>query len=205
MQQLINDQEFIRGAALLIMGAIVTGLTVPALKLILDNLNFRKQKLFEDHLARQNSIVAAQIKFLDHLGELLWEFHALIARVSYYKSMESDDPETRKRTAAAVTDYENRLWDILIIQIQSEISKSRRLASSPIHQKLAALYKHVLVELDGQLVDLLKKDAPREVWDDFHKEKLKKDLVREIDEILQLLAEDMGLTRAVSNEALVKK
>jgi hypothetical protein len=183
------------GAALLIMGAILTGLLVPVLKLILDTMNFRKQKLFENQLARQNSVVESQIKFLDHISELLWEFHALIARVSYYRKMGIKDKENRKRYTEALADYENKLWDILIVQIKSEMSKSRRLISHTTSQKLLKLYNDTLVGLDKELVQLLKNDSSQEDWAKFHDEKLKESLVREIDETLLLLAEDMGLTK----------
>ena len=161
MQQLINDPEFIRGAALLIIGGVLTGLLVPLLKLILDNLNFRKQKLFENQLARQNSVIESQINFLDHISELLWGFHALIARVSYYRKMGIDNKENRKHYMEALAEYENKLWDILIVQIQSEISKSRRLVSTSSREKLTTLYKDTLVGLDKELIQLLISNAPQ--------------------------------------------
>ena len=207
MVQLLNTQEFVENAALLVIGAVLTGILVPSLKWILDNINFRRQKLFEDELSRrkllfegqlqrQASMTEAQTEFLGTFSQLLWEFHALIAKVSYYGKMREQREFYAVKYKEAVDSYEEELWELLIVRIQAEISKAQRLSSPPMYEELKRFYRDVLVGLDGKLVDLMKNESfDADAWSEFHKEMLKETLVHAIDRALLMLAEDMQLAR----------
>ena len=196
MQQLLSSKEFIESAALLVIAFLLTGILVPLVKLFFDYSNFRKQRLFEDRLARQNGIIESQIKFLDTISTLLWEYHALIAPVSYYQTREPENGNKNNETAkSAAEQYEEQFWDLVIQNIQAEISKSRRLVSSSVYGHLKVLYTDVIIKTDKELVGLIEDNASREKWVDFHEHRLKGKLVGAIDDTLHMLAEDMGLAK----------
>jgi hypothetical protein len=206
MSQLLSSQEFIENVALLIIGAVLTGILVPGLKLILDYINFRKQRLFEHELGRsrilfegrlqrQKSLTEAQTAFLEAMSQLLWEFHALIAKVSYYGKMREEDNSYAAKYEEAVGSYEERLWELLIVKIQAEISKAQRLTAQSTYEELKRFYRDVLVTLDSQLVDLINDEAVDiNAWDEFHEIMLKERLVQAIDSTLIRLADDMQLS-----------
>src|SRR5215210_5378181 len=73
---LYPSQRFIENYVLLLATAGITGFSVPYVL-----------KFIDDKLSRQNKVIDAQVQFLESISKLLWEFHALIARVSYYKKM----------------------------------------------------------------------------------------------------------------------
>lgn len=196
MQQLLNSKEFIESLALLVIAALLTGILVPLVKLVFDYTNFRKQKLFEDQLARQNNIIESQIKFLETISTLLWKFHALIAKVSYYQIHEPGNGNKNNDEAkSAAEQYEEHFWELVIQNIQAEISKSRRLVSPSVYEHLKVLYTDVIIKIDKELVSLIENNASGEKWVNFHEDRLKGELVNEIDDTLHTLAEDMGLVK----------
>jgi hypothetical protein len=138
----------------------------------------------------------AQVQFFQRISTLLWEFHALIAKVAYYKKMEQRGGSTHaSRLRDAMMDYEDKLWSIVIVGIQTEISKSHILVSSLAYQKLKSFYKDVLIALDQELVQLLEQDVDSDTWVRFHNEALKGELVTEIEQTLHMLAKDMSLAQ----------
>ncbi len=206
MEQLLNSQQFIENVALLVIGAILTGILVPGLKLIIDYINFKKQKafeheltrsklIFEERLQRQRDVTKAQTAFLEALSQLLWDFHALIAKVSYYGKMKSVSNSHTTRYEDAIKSYEENLWDLLIVKIQAEISKAQRLTTRLTYEELKQFYHNVLVALDGQLViQITEKADDFDAWDKFHEIMLKENLVKSIDSILIMIANDMHLS-----------
>lgn len=159
-----------------------------------DPAEIRTQKQFEDALARQNKIIEAQGQFLEHFSKLLWEFHALIAKVTYYKSYaETGVKDETARFHAALESYEENFWNVVIINIQSDISKARRFVSPQAHTELVNFYTHTINKLDQHLTTLLRDHASTEAWSEFHNQELKGRFVPEIDRILFMLAQDMGL------------
>ena len=196
MNQLLNSQDFIEGLALLLVTALLTGILVPLVKLFFDYSNFRKQKLFEDQLARQNNVIESQIIFLETISTLLWEFHTMIAKVSYYQTRELGSENDNSALAkSAIKEYEEHFWELVIQKIQVEISKSRRLISPPVYQRLKTIYTDVISGVDKELVSLIEKGASKEEWTKFHDERLKQVFVNEIDDTLLMLAEDMNLVK----------
>lgn len=143
-----------------------------------------------------NSIRDAQVQFFQRISTLLWEYHALIAKVAYYKKMEQrSGPHYASKLRDAMMDYEDKLWTIVIVGIQTEISKSHILVSYMVYQKLKSLYKDVLIALDQELVQLLDQSVDTDTWAHFHNEALKGKLVAEIEQTLHMLAEDMNLAQ----------
>lgn len=190
------SQSFIEDYVLLLAAAGITGFFIPYILKVIDDRKMREQKKYEDELSRQNKIIDAQVQFLESISKLLWEFHALIAKVSYYKKTEQGNKTLySNKGSEAISVYEDKLWDIVIIGIQSEMSKSRRLVSAEAHQKLKTLYKDTLIGLDQEVVRLIEHNASHQDWATFHDEKLKGYLVMGIENTLQMLAEDMGLAR----------
>ncbi len=193
----VASQSFIERYVLLLATAGIAGFFVPYVLKVIDDRKMREQKKYEDELSRQNKVIDAQVQFLESISKLLWEFHALIARVSYYnkKMGQGNDTAYINKSSEATSVYEDKLWDILIIGIQSEMSKASRLVSAQAHQKLEALYKDILIKRDQEVVGLIEGNASHKDWDEFYDEKLKEGLVKEIEDTLHMLAKDMGLTR----------
>jgi hypothetical protein len=114
-------QGFIESYILILATAGITGFFVPYVLKVNDDRKMREQKQYEDELSRQNKVIDAQVQFLESISKLLWEYHALIARISYYKKQgqENDTAYTNKSSEAiAVADAQSvslllTPWEVL--------------------------------------------------------------------------------------------
>jgi hypothetical protein len=65
----VIDDVFTQNVALVAITAGLTGLLVPTVKAIMDQRHFKEQKRYEAELARQSSIIAAQVALLEKAVE----------------------------------------------------------------------------------------------------------------------------------------
>ncbi|PYS75208.1 MAG: hypothetical protein DMF66_20080, partial [Acidobacteria bacterium] len=137
----------------------------------------------------------------------------LCLKVSYYKAMVND----ARNHDAACEEFDAKSW-LLLSAIRTEISKAKRLTSGRAYRTLNDLYdwlNGVDTELSGLTLkepgqhsfDKKRKEyAPRyaalgeEKWVAFHKT-LFFEGGKKIDDVLALVARDMGLTASGSEEA----
>lgn len=185
LKQVIANQTFLQNIFLLLLTATLTGLLVPYIKAQVDYKKLVQQKRFEADLARQAKVIESQVKLLEDLAQLLWQYEFLALKVSYYKG---DDEEGYRQ---AVKDFDQLSWESLI-KIRTEVSKSRRLTSNVTYRRLHGLYEW-LIESDEELSFLIENDkATQEEWNKRHATFFDEG-ARRIDDALKLLADDLRL------------
>jgi hypothetical protein len=110
---------FSQSVALLVLTAVLTGLLVPVVKGLIDDRKLKMQKAFDDErlrsqkefeadLARQASVIDAQVQLLDELAEVLWGYQKLLLKVTYYAVTGN-----REKHDAAFNAYDDQSWDLL--------------------------------------------------------------------------------------------
>ncbi len=148
---LLKAPDFIGKVMLLLITAALTGILVPEISAELSENRFREQKLFEADLQRQREILSAQNDLLSTLSERLWELVLLNINVSFYKF--NGDENSYKN---AVEAYQGKSAKILGL-IRTDLSKSKRLISPSMQDKLKTLYYKTLLKVDGNLERLITK------------------------------------------------
>ena len=68
------NADFVEKLVLLFLTAGLTGFLVPLLFRRIDERKHRQQKLYEADLARQAKIIDAQVKLIEDLAELVWDY-----------------------------------------------------------------------------------------------------------------------------------
>jgi hypothetical protein len=156
----LSDPEFIRGAALLLITAILTGILVPQIVAALSEKRNRSQKLFEADIVRQRDVLAAQSELLKELGKYSWKFQLLNINVSYCR-IES----TTENFNNACVKYQAESAELLG-QIRAELSTTKRLVSEGMYQELRSLYFDTLLAVDSHLEILIRTNstATNEQW-----------------------------------------
>jgi hypothetical protein len=150
---MIPSKTFVESAVLLLLTAILTGVLVPLLFRRRDEQKYREQKIFEAELSRQSKIIEAQVKLLEDLSSLLWEYQLLLIEVPYYHQF----PERKELYANALKNYEANSGRLLS-KIRAEISKALRLTPYPVYQELKGLYYKELLRLDLKVSQLATSD-----------------------------------------------
>ncbi len=153
---MIPSQGFIENLMLLLMTASLTGILVPLLFRRIDERRNREQKIFEADLARQSKIIDAQVKLVEDLSSLLWEYQLLLIDVPYYHQFPK-----RNLYPAALKAYEENAGKLLS-KIRAEISKALRLTPHHIYKKLKDLYYNQLLPLDLDLMQLASQDKKQQ-------------------------------------------
>jgi hypothetical protein len=194
--------SFAESAILLVLTAVLTGLGVPYVKGRIDDRKLEKQKVFDDErlraqtryeagLARQTKVIEAQAQLLDELAETLWGYQKMLLKITYYAV--TGDKEKHR---AAFLEYDDQSWDALETLL-GLISKSRRLASVEVHDRLERLYWTLVFELDNEIISLSRKDADDGVvaqgWSQLQS-RLTGDIRAEIDGVLADLAAQLRLS-----------
>ncbi|HWS89162.1 MAG TPA: hypothetical protein VN282_19475 [Pyrinomonadaceae bacterium] len=187
LTQTLSSQSFLQGVFLLLLTALLTGLLVPLIKSQIDQKRLLQQKQFEADLARQGQVIDAQVKLLEDLAQILWEYEFLALKVSYYKVKDES------RYLKAVKEFDELSWQSFA-RIRAEISKSRRLTSKKTYQGLRELYKWMIGK-DTELSTMIQnvKKTTLADWERRHDEFFTEGAWR-IDNTLALLAEDLRLT-----------
>ena len=147
---LIGDASFLGNAALLILGAVLTGFLVPFVKARLDDASARRKQLLEAELARQSEFLQSQIDLLTSFSDATWEFLFDAFKVSYAEAWEEEAAKN-----AAWEAYEPLSWKHLG-KIRAIISKSKRLLSEACHKNLIATYDWLWHYDDELAIHLLK-------------------------------------------------
>ncbi len=194
--------DFVEKLVLLFLTAGLTGFLVPLLFRRIDERKHRQQKLYEADLARQAKIIDAQVKLIEDLAELVWDYQLLLAAVPYYRQFEGRD-----LYPPALEAYEKNAIPLLG-RIRAEISKSLRLTLPATYERLKAFYYKQLLELDLKVSVLAQKDkAGEDVGADWSK--LLRFVVDElseiVDKIIADLAEELELTRVHSDADSVQE
>jgi len=182
--ELLKSRAFLEKVILLIVTAGLSGLFIPVITANIAHRRLQEQKLFEAELARQTKVIDAQVQLLEKLAELLWEYQLLAIDVSYYRFVKDQN-----LYAAASKKYEEKAGTILS-KIRAEISKSLRLTSIEMYQKLKNLYYKELLGLDLRLRNLV--DGHDNKWTEFNKYAVG-ELSEIVDTILNDLAKELKL------------
>lgn len=188
----LKSPSFIQAVGVLIITAVITGLTVPWIKANMDQRKLREQKIFEEGLARQSKVIDAQAALLEQLAELLWGFIILLLEVSYYRLHHN-----KKAFQSAWERYDKEGWSFFL-KIRAQISKARRLTTTQAYQRLLSLYENRLMEMDSRLVALSGQEEDQG-WVEFHKQMLTS-TVQETDEVLNHLAEEIHLAESTRKQ-----
>ena len=189
---LIKSQAFLEKIVLLVAAAGLSGLLVPVITAKIANTRLQEQKLFEAELARQTKVIDAQVQLLEQLAELLWEYQLLAIDVSYYHFAKDQNLYT-----TASKKYEEKAGTILC-KIRAEISKSLRLTSPQMYQKLKNLYYKELLGLDLRVRNLV--DGHDNKWAEFNNY-----AVRELSEIVDIILNDLARELKLRSEVFNSK
>lgn len=150
---MVFDQSLFEKILLLALTAIVSGFGVPYVLKRIEERRARDQKKFEAALARQGRIIDAQSKLLDDLSQTLWQWRYLAKKVVYYA-----DRGDRDAYQLAAKGYEEKIWDLLhALRVQT--STARRLVSEEAYNRLVALYRYVVDDLDPAVTSVVRDES----------------------------------------------
>jgi hypothetical protein len=153
--------SFTENVALLAITAALTGLLVPTVKAIVDQRHFKEQRRYEAELARQSSVIAAQVQLLDNLATAFWDYILALIAVSYFHVHQ--DEQRAEDAFAKYQDESARRFGYM----QAEFSKARRLVSADQYVELQRIYASFL-ELDVSLMRLQRSKAEPSAWQEQH-------------------------------------
>ncbi|HEX8493452.1 MAG TPA: hypothetical protein VF658_11460 [Pyrinomonadaceae bacterium] len=114
-----------------------------------DEQRDKARKIFEAELARQNTILDAQSKFLDEISKILWKWRYMTLKVVYYGKKVNQKEKYRQAKA----EFDKGIWDVFN-QMRYEISRSRRLISEQAYNNLLELYED-LQDIDNKISKLV--------------------------------------------------
>jgi hypothetical protein len=154
--------SFSENVGLVVITAAIAGFLVPTVKAIMDQRRFKEQKRYEADLARQSSIITAQVDLLEGLSTMFWEYMLGLIEVSYYTTNGDD-----ARAADAYNRYQDNSAS-RFGRMQAEISKARRLVSSDRCDELQRVYG-MFLSLDVSLMGLARSKADRSAWVEHHR------------------------------------
>jgi hypothetical protein len=184
------SQDFIEKVFLLVITAVLSGLTIP---LILKQIEIRKlleQKKFEADLARQSKIIEAQSDLLDTLSALMWEWRYFSKEVVYYASWNQIE-----QFIAAKENYNKNVWNFLS-KFRVATSRARRLVSENTFTELQKMYHYIVDDIDVKVNTI----AAKETMDDQVvkdasdlAERFSNEVSEKIDSVLDTLAYAMEL------------
>ena len=183
----VNKQmkPIIEKIVLFLITAGLTGFLIPVVTQNIAHKQLLEQRLYETELARGNAIIEAQVKLIDNLSDLLWEYQLLAIDVTYYQPHED-----QTNYVAALAAYDAKTGDVLG-NIRSEISKSLRLTSLDTYNLLIQMYYSELIEVDVNLRMLIEGDT--EDWLEFN-QYLVYELSAKVDQLIYDLGVEMELT-----------
>ena len=184
------SQDLLEKVALLLLTALLSGLLIPYVLKRVEEARRTEQKLLEADLARQSKLIEAQAEFLDELTDTLWSWRYLTIRVAYYGQNAQD------KYVAAVSDYENQIWDVLF-KLRKQTSKSRRLVSEETYKRLVELYDRVVGELDPELREAMSNLDSSERVAALAKlnERLRWQETKNLDDVIDAIAAEVGLKK----------
>jgi len=180
----VLNAYFIEKACLLILGALLTGIVVPIIKLRVDRNWFREQKTFEAEVSRQAEIVKARAAFLKDLSEPVWQFQLLALQIVHNAILKIDQDK-------AFETYEQQAWPY-ITKIRTVIGGARWFTSPAAYGMLTEFVDVFLFgEVDGwvrSLWDGLGDSYPSSLYDRLFTESRTR-----TDALLVALAQDFSL------------
>lgn len=184
------SQGFIENSVTLLITAGLTGVLVPFIFRLIDERRNREQKIFEAELSRQASIIDAQIKLLEDLSNLLWEYQLLLIAVPYFRQF----PHQNLYVSSLNAYNENS--GRLLSRIRAEISKSLRLTPHSVYEDLKELYYKELLAVDLRLTVLSESDMREEdkttAWRELNYYAVY-ELAQIVDDVIDMLASELNL------------
>ncbi len=188
LSDFFKSTSFLEKALLLLLTAGLSGLLIPLITSEVAHRNMKEQKQLEAQLARQASVIEAQVQLLETLADLLWEYQLLAIDVSYYRFAKDEN-----LYRAAAKKYDNRSASLLS-RIRAEISKSLRLSAPQMYERLKGLYNKELLGLDLRLRNLM--EGHKNDWSAFNQYAVW-ELSETVDNVLNDLAADLELKAPV--------
>jgi len=184
LSDFFKSTSFLEKAFLLLLTAGLSGLLIPLITSEVAHRNMKEQKQLEAELARQASVIESQVQLLETLADLMWEYQLLAIDVSYYRFAKDEN-----LYRAAAQKYDNRSAKLLS-HIRAEISKSLRLASPQMYERLKELYNKEMLGLDLRLRNLM--EGHKNDWSAFNQYAVW-ELSERVDNVLNDLAADLEL------------
>lgn len=190
----LGSRSFLETIAVLIIGAVITGLAVPLVKNPMDTRRFKKERSMQEAISRKTKFIDSQAELLEVLAKVLGGLRMLHTKVAFYaKEGRVNDFRT------AFKKYEERSWDLLA-SYRTELSKAGRLTPPPTHQALRDLYYDVLIPTDRRLYKLIKESPPRKhkntkVWAEFF-DYMFTDFTDAVDGALKRVTDEIRATEA---------
>jgi hypothetical protein len=132
---------------LLAATAVLSGFLVPYIlkRIELQRATYEKDR--DADRSRQEKLIASQSEFLDKLTETVWQWRYMAVRLTYYGG--GDDTAQYDNAARA---YAGEFWPVLHA-LRVEISKSYRLVSADMLDRLKSFYQEVVkIDLDLQAI-----------------------------------------------------
>lgn len=195
---ILTSEGFLEKAALLILGAALTGILVPLVKARMDRGTFERQKIFEAQLARQSDVIKAQTQFLHDFSNYIWEYHMISQRVSHARL--SGIKATYDK---AVQEYRDSLWHSLS-KIRGAIGAARWFCSDAAHKALSSWYEEWFVQLEFSLRELIEKDPSPQEWTRHH-QRVHYEASTKNYGLLTFLAEEFGLGPMVEDRVTAEE
>lgn len=195
---MIPSQSFVENLILLLVTLGLTGVLVPLLFRLIDERKKQEQKEFDAELARQSQIIDAQVKLVEDLSGLLWEYQLLLIAVPYYRQFPK-----RNRYPIALNAYEERAGELLG-RIRAEISKALRLTPPSLYRELKELYYNELLQLDLKVSELALGDDRgldrAAEWQKLNRYAVQ-ELAERVDTLIDRLATELDLKAKTFEEA----
>ncbi|HET7459596.1 MAG TPA: hypothetical protein VFJ82_00045 [Longimicrobium sp.] len=189
----LADPEFWEKVALLVAGAVLTGLLAPWIKARLDDGTARRKALEEARLARQAEVIASQIRLLEQFSTLAWKYLFSAFKVSYGYAA----PEPQAQQRAACDEFASASWQLLM-ELRSVLSLATRLASPQTQAVLRATYEW-MVTFDQEIWHNVRPASQLSTaeWYAFHEARFT-DGGERVDRAIEALARDLRLASAQS-------
>ena len=190
------DADFAQSVALLALTAVLSSLLIPYVLKRVDHKRTLEQKEREAELARQAKIIEAQAQFLDDISQQLWNWRYLSMKVAYYGAQDAAD--RNQKYVDAENDYDKNIWDVFRLT-RNEISRSRRLISNRMYDRLISLYEDQMVVLDKEIQGARSAPDASDRTEAFFilNNRIYGGVTSDIDELLNEIATELGLDQAV--------
>jgi hypothetical protein len=164
--------------------AFLVGVSVPAIKALMDDRHFRKQKDYERAIRLQESLLITKMKLLDDAATAYWKFYFCCIALTYNAS------ERDTKFADEHQKYRADIWDAFA-NIRKVVSPAAYLLS---REQFGSVIGTFLIHLEN--VDLEIEEAAETKkfdWGELHG-KLHPNLASKINDALHDLAQALSIT-----------
>lgn len=170
----------------IVLTALLVGLSVPAIKSIMDDRYFRKQKDHERQIRLQENLLAKKIKLLEETSAAYWKFYFCCVKLTYAACQ--DDP----KLPSLYKSYEEEVWRVLSEIRQVTSPASYLLSPHELKATIGHFLKH-LEEIDAEVSAAARNN--KFDWREIH-DRRHEGLALEINQVLQEFAQALKITAA---------